>query len=136
MKRQPKRALTVEECRVLLPALATPVGEMALLSICTSMNFAEMAGLRWRRVNLGATPTTADGDNLPAFSLRVAENFYGGQYGSVKSQSRQRIVRLPLVVIDALQQIKAASKFTGPDDPHPEAHGRAARHGLGGVAYL
>jgi hypothetical protein len=64
---------------VLLPAFAAPVREMALLSICTSMNFAEMAGLRWHRVNLEATPTTTDGESLPPFSLRVAENFFGGQ---------------------------------------------------------
>jgi len=90
MKRQPKRALTLDECRVLLPALATPVREMALLSICTSMNFAEMTGLIWRRLNMTPEPGTTDGESLPAFSLRVAQNFFAGEYGSVKCKSRQR----------------------------------------------
>lgn len=117
MKRQAKRALTLEECRVLLPALATPVQQMALLSICSSMNFAEMAGLVWRRVNLTPEPGTADGESLPAHSLAVRQNYYGGEYGSVKAESRQRIVPMPIVVVEALQRIKSTSKFTGPDDP-------------------
>jgi integrase len=117
MKCQPKRALTLEECRVLLPALATPVREMASLSICTSMNFAEMAGLVWQRVNLTAEAGTADGENLPAYSLAVRQHYFAGEYCSVKSESREHIVPLPMVVVEGLPQIKAASKFTGPDDP-------------------
>ena len=117
MKRQPKRALTPEECRMLLPALTTPVREMASLSMCTSMNFAEMAGLVWQRVNLTAEAGTADGENLPAYSLAVRQNYFAGEYGSVKSESRERIVPLPMFVVAALQEIKAASKFTGPGDP-------------------
>src|ERR1017187_3782960 len=118
MKRQPKRALTLEECRVLLPALATPVREMAALSMSTSMSFAGMAGLVCLRVNLTAEAGTADGENLPAYySLAVRQNYFAGEYGSVKSESRERIVPLPMVVVEALQKIKVASKFTGPGDP-------------------
>jgi integrase len=117
MKRQQRHALSLDDCRTLLPALATPAREMALLSICTSMNFAEMTGLVWRRVNLTAQPTTADGENLPPFSLAIRQNHYAGEYGSVKAASRQRIVPLPTVVIESLRQIKAAGQFIGPEDP-------------------
>jgi hypothetical protein len=94
------------------------------------MNFAEMAGLVWRRVNLSAEPGTTDGESLPVHRLSVRQNYYAGEFGSVKAESRQRIVPLPMVVIDALQQIKSTSKFTGPDDPVFSNKAVAPRHGF------
>jgi integrase len=117
MKRQPKRALTLDECRTLLPALVSPVKEMAMLSVLTSMNFAEMAGLTWARINLTEEHMTTDGGNLPPLSLIILQNHYAGEYGSVKAAARERIVPLPVALVNALRGIQSAGGFTRPNDP-------------------
>src|ERR1035437_4064278 len=80
------------------------------------MTWGERAGFVWQRFNRTAEAGPADGENLPAYSLAVRQNYFAGEYGSVKSESRERIVQLPMVVVEALQEIKVASKFTGPGD--------------------
>jgi integrase len=87
-----------------------------LLSCCTSVHYAEMAGLRWRRVNLTAEPTVADGKNLPPYTVAVRQGFYRGEFGPPKNAGRNRIERMPNDVVAALLAHRAQSKFTGPDD--------------------
>jgi integrase len=101
---------------MLVKAFPTPLKEMMLLSVLTSLNRAELLGLRWGRVNLSNRPVIADGENLPRFALAVRENYYLGQFGSVKCKQRERLVPLASVVIQALQGIKDQCQWTEPGD--------------------
>jgi integrase len=118
-KAKPRHALTPEQARAVWPLLPRVVQGMVLLSIETSMNAAELLGLKWRRVNLTDSPVLLDGEPviLPRFSLAVRENFYRGYPGSVKRPARRRNVPLTEIAIKILQEIRDQSKFTGPEDP-------------------
>ena len=120
MTRKERHTPTPEEARALIELLQDPsydpIRQMVILSCSTSVHYAEMMALRWKRVNLLDTPTIADGRNLPPFSLSIRENFYRGSFGTTKNTARNRIEPLPAIVIEALAALKAASKFAGPED--------------------
>ena len=116
MERKEKHSLTFEQGRALLEILSYPVREMALVSMTTSLNVAEMCALRWRRVNLTGEPTAVNGELLPPFSLAVRENYYDGKFGSVKAKSRSRNVPLGDTVVAALTALRQRPQFVGPDD--------------------
>jgi hypothetical protein len=87
-------------------------GSLALVGFAKTVAAqAEMTGLVWSRLNLTAEPNTADGENLPPYSLAVRQNYYAGEFGSVKSQSRQRIVPIPVVVVEALSTNEDDERF-------------------------
>ncbi|HWT77411.1 MAG TPA: tyrosine-type recombinase/integrase, partial [Candidatus Methylomirabilis sp.] len=116
MQRKETHALSFELGRQLLPLLPPVVRTMALLSMTTSMNVAEMLGLRWRRVNPTGEVVVSGSEALEPWSLLVRENHYRGKFGSVKAKSRRRSLPLSRSVVEALLEIRAASKFTVPDD--------------------
>jgi integrase len=120
MTRKDRHTPTPEEARALVNVLQdpffSPIREMVILSCATSVHFAEMMALRWKRVNLGDQPIIADGRNLPAFSLAIRENYYRGSFGSTKTRARNRIEPLPTVVVKALAALQVRSKFTGQED--------------------
>jgi integrase len=120
MVRKERHTPTPDEARAIIEVLRDPsydpMRQMVILSCATSVHYAEMMALRWKRVNLRETPTIADGRNLPPFSLSVRENFYRGSFGSTKTKARNRIEPLPEVVVEALAALKAGGQFTGPDD--------------------
>jgi integrase len=116
MSRKETHALTFEQGRDVLRKLPSPVQEMALLSMTTSMNVAEILGLRWKRVNLTAEVQVMGGEVLQPFTLAVRENYYRGKSGSVKAKSRRRNVPLSNSVVAALLELRGRSKFIGPDD--------------------
>jgi integrase len=111
----PKRALTFEQGSAFVQALPTPAKEMVLLGLTTSMCRAELLALRWGRANLTTAATVADGENLPAHCIAIRENYYF-KFGTVKTAARERLVGLPKVVVDALQNIKNESKWTEEQD--------------------
>lgn len=116
MSRKEMHALTFDEGRVVLANLPSPVMEMVLLSMTTSLNVAEMLGLRWMRVNLTAESRVMAGEVLQPFSLAVRENCYRGKFGSVKAKSRRRNVPLSNSMVVALLRLRKNSTFIGPDD--------------------
>jgi integrase len=89
---------------------------MALLSMTASLNVAEMLALRWKRVNLSPEPAIVGGEILQPRTLAVRENYYRGQFGTVKARSRRRCVPLSTSVVRALSELRARSSFVGPDD--------------------
>ena len=101
---------------MLLDQLRSPSREMALLSMMTSLNVAEMLGLRWKRVNLTDQAAISGGEILPPYCLAVRENYSRGEFGSVKSKSRRRIVPLSAAVAEALAAHRNESSFSGPED--------------------
>lgn len=117
MLRRERGALTFDQAQQALAVLPSPVREMAFLSMTTSLNVAELCGLRWKRVNLSGDWLLADGEPLAPWSLRVAENYYRNRYGSVKTGRRNRIVPIPAVAAPLLAELRRTSKYAGPDDP-------------------
>jgi integrase len=110
MKRKEQRAMDFAEAEKLLSVLPVLLYALVLLAITTSMNIAEMLGLRWKRVNLTAEPKTTDGMNLPPFSLLVVENYYRGEFGSTKRKARNRILPLGRKLVEALIQLSGTSQ--------------------------
>jgi integrase len=109
-------ALSFELGRELLMLLPTAVRTMALVSMTTSLNVAEMLALRWKRLNLTGDSAVVGGEVLEPWSLAVRENYYRGTFGSVKAKSRRRNLPLSRSVVNALLEIRSTSRFAGPDD--------------------
>ena len=116
MTRKERHSLSFEQGKALLATLSSPAQEMALLSMTTSLNVAEMLGLRWKRVNLTHQPQVVSGEVLQPRTLAVREDYYRGCFGSVKKKARRRDVPLSSGVVAALSRLKTRTKFIGPDD--------------------
>ena len=116
MKRRAAYALTFDQAKLLLEGLKNPSKQMALLSMMTSLNVAEMLGLRWNRVNLTDQIVMSGTEILPPYCLAVRENYYRGEFGSVKAKSRRRIVPLSGAVVEALSAHRKRSGFANADD--------------------
>ncbi len=114
---QEKHALTWEEAGKVVSMLPSPYREMALLSLSTSLNVAELTGLVWKRVNLTDQTVIVDGDVIPPFSLAVRVNYYRGVWDTTKVTARNRIQPIPAVVVPLLAELSNRKSFTGPDDP-------------------
>src|SRR5262249_30299770 len=115
MQRKETYSLSFEQGRNVLAAIPSPAREMALLSMTTSLNVAEMLGLRWKRVNLIGKAVIVGGEILQPYTLAVRENFYRGKFGSVKAKSRRRNVPLSSSVVKALADVRLRAMYTGPD---------------------
>lgn len=117
MVRKEAHALIFEQARALIAALKSPVREMVMFAILTSMNVAEILGLQWKRVNLTEDYATVDGEPIPPMTIAVRRQWYRGEYGSVKARSRRRDIPIPVVLRDVLTQMRQRKSWTGPEDP-------------------
>src|SRR6266853_6192041 len=90
---------------------------MVFLAVTTSMNVAEMCGLRWKRINLTEKPIIMDAESLPAFTADVREQWYKRQWGSLKAKARRRDVLLPRWAVAELRELRQREKWVGPEDP-------------------
>ena len=117
MIRREAHALSFEQAVATLAALKSPMREMVLFAILTSMNIAEICGLRWKRVNLNEQFATVDGESLPPLTIAVRAQWYRGEYGTVKAKSRRRNIPIPAILTEVLRGLKARAVFTEPEDP-------------------
>ena len=90
---------------------------MVFLAITTSMNIAELCGLKWKRINLTAEPVIMDDELLPTFHAGVREQWYKAQWGSVKAKARRRNVPLPQWAVEQLRELQQRERWVAPDDP-------------------
>lgn len=109
--------MTFEQLRLVLASLSAPIYEMVLLAASTSLTCAEIRGLRWKRVNLTDRPAPCGRYVLPPRSLLVIENYYLGEYTTVKAKKRRRIVPLAAEIAERLGSLQSSSSFGGADDP-------------------
>ena len=116
VRKTPRHALTFAQAKAVLNELDGTFRTMALLSMTTSMNIAEMCALRWKRVNLTARSRLCAGEVLPPRSLAVRENFYLGSFGTPKTSNRRRVVVLPRATVEALKELRRTTRFALPDD--------------------
>jgi len=108
---------TVEQLRLVLSRLTPPAREMALLSVATSMGPAELCGLRLRNCNFTPQPVQVDGIMVAPYSVAVRENYYRGEYGSLKTSSRERIEGLTPELAAMLAALVQRSKRQDPEAP-------------------
>lgn len=116
IERAPARALSYEQARALFALLPARERAAAILASLTSMNIAELAGLRWRRVNLSSEARLEDGELLHAESLAVREHYYRGEAGTLKTGRRRRNIPLSDYALDTLRAWRAVAKHTDEDD--------------------
>jgi integrase len=117
MVRATGHALSFDQLSSLLPVLPPMVRIMVFLASLTSMNIAEICGLRWKRLNLSAEAIIMDAELLPPFTAAVREQYYKGEYGSEKAKARRRNVPLPPWLVTALVELKKRDRWVGPEDP-------------------
>jgi integrase len=89
---------------------------MALLSMTTSLNIAELCGLRWKRLNLTGGIVQSGGEAVPPYSLIVREDYYRGKWGTTKTSSRRRTIGIPDAVVADMLELKRISPFHAADD--------------------
>ena len=111
-----RSALTFDQAAELLIALPSPAREMALVAMTTSMNIAELSGLRWKRINFTDEWSIVEGEPIPPKSIAVRENYYKGVFGSVKAAKRNRNIPMPKAVSEALALLRNRPSFVGPED--------------------
>ena len=109
--------LTAEQARLVIAALPSPAREMATLSMACSLNVAELCGLRQKWVNLTEYPISVEGEALAPLSLAVRENYSNGQYGTLKTGRRRRIVPLTPELAGMLRSIIERDVDKSPDAP-------------------
>ncbi len=113
MTRKAVRVLSFDELKALLAILKPQARAMVLCASMTSMNIAEVCGLRWKRVNLTDEPIIVDGESLPAHSTAVREQWYKAAFGTVKAKSRRRNLPLPKLLVEALKDLYAGVGVDG-----------------------
>lgn len=96
-KVNPHQALTFKYAAFVLSKLPERLSLMSTLSICDTLNVAELTALRWRRINLTNEIHSTDGLHLPPKSLLVWENYSKGEIrvNKAKTKSRRRILPIP-----------------------------------------
>jgi integrase len=117
MQRKQNHALSCEQCAALLEALPSPAREMAMASMLTSMNVAEMCGLVWRNLNLSDQWVVVDGESIPPMSLVIRQQWRLGEYTSVKDTARARTIPLAVSLAGEFARMKMRAVNVGPDDP-------------------
>ena len=105
-----------QEGRLVLEALPSPVSEMALVSMTCSLNVAEILGLLWKWINLSSESVIVSSEVLPPYSLAVRQNYYRGEFCSVKADGRRRNVPLSTAVVAALSKLKSRPSHNSPED--------------------
>ncbi|MFZ0638898.1 MAG: tyrosine-type recombinase/integrase [Candidatus Acidiferrales bacterium] len=107
-EREPKRErklLSPVQVQVLLSSLAEPCRAVVLTAVLTGMRIGEILALRWKRL-----------DFLRA-TLKVAESFSNGQFGTPKTRSSRRVIPMSATLQEALAAYKLNCKWTRPEDP-------------------
>jgi integrase len=117
MERATPHALSFQQVTALLPELPRVPRLMAFLAVMTSMNVAEICGLRWKRINLTGEPIIMNDELLPPFMAGIREQWYKGAWGSVKAKARRRYVPLPKWAVEELQQLRCRQDWVGSEDP-------------------
>jgi integrase len=114
MVRATAHALSFQQVAALLPLLVSVVRLMVFLAVMTSMNVAEICGLKWKRINLSDQPEIMDDELPPPFMVGVREQWYKGEWGSVKAKARRCYVPIPQWAVQQLRILKQRKDGMGP----------------------
>jgi hypothetical protein len=69
------------------------------------------------RINLTAEPIMMDDELLlPPFMAAIRQQWYKGEWGSVKAKARRRFVPLPKWAVEELQKLRSRDEWVGSED--------------------
>jgi integrase len=88
---------------------------MMLMAILADINMSEICGLQWKRVNLNATESDADGDPIPPRTIAVRKQWYRDRLEDLKP-SRVRTLSIPPPLLPVLVKLRNRARFSEPDD--------------------
>lgn len=109
----PQNALTFDQLRAVAASLDPLTRTMAVCASLTSMNVAEMCGLKWKYVNLSGAWKTVDGESLRPWTMAVRWQWTLGQLGTVKTHKRRRFVVIPELLAGYLSVLQSRGELTG-----------------------
>lgn len=112
-----KIAYTPEQAQKVFEHLESPYWEMVGLCLTTSMNVAEVCGLRLKYINTTDAPVIQAGECIPPFSLLVRWNYYRNEWGTVKAKARRRTLGIPDALIEPIRILMKREHFNTPDHP-------------------
>jgi integrase len=115
---QPRKeapALTLAEVEAAFRSMKHPEKEMMLMAILADINMSEICGLQWKRVNLNATESDADGDPIPPRTIAVRKQWYRDRLEDLKP-SRVRTLSIPPPLLPVLVKLRNRARFSEPDD--------------------
>jgi integrase len=115
MVRKEAHALTIDQAKDLLAAMQYPEKELALITMLTHMNVAEICGLQWKWVNLTDEWSMTDGERIPPRTIAVRKHFYRGELVSLPMRSRKRFLTIPEPLLPILRALSERPKYTGSD---------------------
>lgn len=105
MARKQSHVLTSDQLRQVIQNMRYPEKDVALLSILTDMNVAEIFGLQWKYVNSSEMGRLVDGEWIPPHTISVRNLSYRNQI-RVVTDSRKRDIPISDLVYRVLQNIK------------------------------
>ncbi len=113
--RKEGHTLTLLQLREIVPVLRDPELGVALFSLLTEMNLAEICGLQWKYVNLLDKAQPVDTYRIPPKSVAVRNQSYRGRFEPVLV-CRRRFLPLPKTLYSMLIDLRSRSPFTSPHD--------------------
>lgn len=115
MVRKEAHALTLIQLKQIMQGMRYPEKGIALLSLLTEMNVAEICGLQWKCVNLSNVNCPLDEDWIPSKTIAVRTQWYRGEFGLVLGK-RKRLISVSDLLSSILFELKSRKQFTGPKD--------------------
>ena len=115
MARKQSHVLTSEQLRQAIQNMRYPEKDVALLSILTDMNVAEIFGLQWKYVNPSEMGRLVDGEWIPPHVIAVRNLSYRNQIRIVTG-SRKRDIPISDLVHRVLQNIKARKQSSSKNE--------------------
>ena len=89
MARKQSHVLTSDQLRQVIQSMRYPEKDIALLSILTDMNVAEIFGLQWKYVNPSEMSRVVDGEWIPPHAIAVRNLSYRNQIRIVSESPKK-----------------------------------------------
>lgn len=110
-----KSAVTMRQLNMALQIMDYPDKQIALIAMFTGLSISDICDLRWRQVNLGASPLVWGHELIPPFTIAIRKDWDQNSLGTV-SAGRSKNIEINDALIPVLLDIKSRNCRLGPDD--------------------
>jgi len=121
-------ALSWAQVQQIARALKEPYRSMVVVLAQTGMRFGELAGLRWKWVNLLDEEAIVDGYRIPDHTILAKENWTAGEFQPTPKGKRIRLIPMTTAVWVELSYIHERSCLHSEEQPsqlvYPNRHGK------------